>query len=112
VVADLLSRRPDYEERLNRKKAILKETEQGWTINEHAELKTIQNFDLELLKEIAKCQQNDKRCKKGTLNEETGMWTFQGAIIVPEKLEKDFIQENHDGPLRDHTGEARTVERI
>src|SRR4029077_11891529 len=65
-----------------------------------------------LMREIAECQKKDQRCEKGTLNEETGMWTFQGAVIVPEKMERKVIQEHHDGPLKGHAGEARTVERI
>src|SRR4029077_7868479 len=65
-----------------------------------------------LMREIAECQKKDQRCKKGFLNEETGMWTFHGAIIVPERLEKDVIYANHDGLLQGHAGEARTVERI
>jgi Integrase zinc binding domain/Chromo (CHRromatin Organisation MOdifier) domain/RNase H-like domain found in reverse transcriptase/Integrase core domain len=110
VVADALSRRPDYKQEPERAKTIFQQTDQGLVINQNADLRMIVNINEDRM--IQEIQENiDDQCRKGTKNSE-GVWMFQGAIIVPKRLEKLVIKECHDGVLQGHFGEARTVEKI
>jgi transposase InsO family protein len=115
VVADALSRRPDYKEEniIDRTNKIFEETERGLVINKNVQLKmvTMTNDNEELDNKIREETRRDERYPEKEI-EADGFKRFNGLVIVPKKLETDIMQRYHTDIREGHPGEARTIEKI
>jgi RNase H-like domain found in reverse transcriptase/Integrase zinc binding domain/Chromo (CHRromatin Organisation MOdifier) domain/Integrase core domain len=114
VVADALSRRPDYEEEkiVERTKQFLKETDKGLEINKdiHLGMISFESEDSEINKEI--CEEMEKDERRLKCEKKDGYYLFKGMIMVPKDWEKRVIERYHDDIREGHPGEARTAEKI
>ena len=115
IVADALSRRPDYKDDsvVHRTTQIFKETDKGLVLNKDIQLKmvNIESEDRELNEKIRRTTETDERYPE-IQKDEDGHKRFKGLIIVPKLLEQEIIQRYHTDIREGHPGEARTVEKI
>ena len=115
IVADALSRRPDYKDdsAVHRTTQIFKETDKGLVLNKDIQLKmvNIESEDRELNEKIRRTTETDERYPE-IQKDEDGHKRFKGLIIVPKLLEQEIIQRYHADIREGHPGEARTVEKI
>jgi len=114
VVADALSRRPDYEEakEVDRRMKMFKEKEERLILNREFQVKMVHIESQDGIDEkIREETKNDGRHPEIPINED-GYRRFNGLILVPQSLEKEVIKRYHEDIREGHPGEARTVEKI
>jgi hypothetical protein len=107
VVADALSRRPDYrDEDIKNEPACLFILKMN-TIK----IITIENHNEELLKKIRnEMKKNNERTDLE--DNEKGFKRFKGLIFVPRNLESEVIQAHHNGLENGHPGISRVMKKI
>lgn len=112
VVADALSRRPDYRDSNQEKeeKSMLKEEDGKLKINT-IKMITMETHDEALLKEI---KENTKGIseREELQTDQEGYKRFKGLIFVPKCMEEKTIKAHHDGIEAGHPGIARVMEKI
>jgi reverse transcriptase-like protein/integrase-like protein len=112
VVADSLSRRPDYrdENPEERKESLLKE-ENGKLKMNTIKMITMESHDEDLLKEIRK--KTDETVERDDLVvDANGYKRFKGLIFIPKNMEEKMIEAHHDGVDNGHPGISRVMEKI
>jgi transposase InsO family protein len=114
IVADALSRRPDYEEakEVDRSLQMFKEKEEGLVLNKELKVGMI-NIDTQdnINEEIQKATKEDGRYPEIPVDDD-GYRRFNGLILVPKTMEEAVMKRYHDDVREGHPGEARTVEKI
>jgi transposase InsO family protein len=114
VVADALSRRPDYEEakQVDRNQQIFTEKEEKLVLNKELKVGMI-NIETKdgLSKKIKEETEKDDRYPELRTGND-GYKRFNGLTLVPRTLEQEVIRRYHDDIREGHQGEARTVEKI
>ena len=112
IVADALSRRPDYQEdtEANEKGNLLKEENGNLVINKMMMVSTQLDND-ELRNEI---RENMKKHnpRDDLIKDSEGHHRFNGMIFVPKNMEEKVIKKHHDGVEHGHPGIARVMEKI
>ena len=114
VVADALSRRPDYEEakEVDRRMKMFKEKEERLILNREFQVKMVHIESQDGIDgKIREETKNDERHPEIPIDED-GYRRFNGLILVPQSLEKEVIKRYHEDIREGHPGEARTVEKI
>jgi len=114
VVADALSRRPDYEEakKIDRSKQIFKEEKEKLILNKELKVGMIHINTQDSINEMIRREtKEDERYPEIPVNND-GYRRFNGLILVPKALEQEVIKRYHDDIREGHPGEARTVEKI
>jgi hypothetical protein len=113
IIADTLSRNPDYEkeEKTKRSFQMLEEKEGNLILNREVKIKmiTFKDEDNCLVEDIKK---ETKKEKNDTAIEEDGFRRFQGLIKIPRSMEERVISRYHDDPREGHQGETKTLEKI
>lgn len=118
VIADALSRRPDYAIGLEQPKTnILREDEDGIRYNTQAVLATTITIKEEKFHaKMAKATREDKVLSTALTNQEANkvkeLAVWKGSILVPTTMIKEVIQMHHDPPAEGHQGIERTIEKI
>lgn len=112
VVADALSRRPDYQDKTDNHEtgSFLQEIDGKLRINK-AMMVSVQTDDSKIKKEIKESTKGQQQ-KEGLVEDSEGYLRFRGAIFVPKSMETKVIKEHHDGIEHGHPGIARTMEKI
>jgi RNase H-like domain found in reverse transcriptase/Integrase zinc binding domain/Chromo (CHRromatin Organisation MOdifier) domain len=112
IVADALSRRPDYQENTGATEAtnLLKEDNGKLIINKIMMVST--HINDEGLKERIKTSMKEHHQKDTLFEDNEGYLRFNGMIFVPKNMEEETIRKHHDGNEHGHTGIARTMEKI
>jgi hypothetical protein len=118
VIADALSRRPDYAIGLEQPKTnILKEDKDGIRYNNKAVLAAAitvneTGFHQRMIQETKK----DKTLMTAIMNKEAtqqnGLALWNGSILVPTAMVTEIIKRHHDPPLQGHQGIDKTMEKI
>ena len=116
VVADALSRRPDYKEgeTANRTTQIFKGTERGLIlINKNIKLNMVifKNEDNETKEEIKQIMR-ETNPYPDIKEEDDGFKRLNGLIIVPREMETKMLERHHDDPRAGHQGLTRTIEKL
>jgi hypothetical protein len=114
VVADALSRRPDYEEakQIDRSQQIFKEEQDKLVLNKKLKVGMIHVEAKDNLSEKMKEEtKEDDRYPELRISDD-GYRRFNGLILVPRTMEHEVIKRYHDDVREGHQGEARTVEKI
>ena len=107
VVADALSRRPDYQEDTEEveTESLLREENGKLRINK-AMMVSTQMDDSELKDEIKESMKKHQR--RSELDEGSdGYQRFKGMLFVPKDMEEKVIKKHHDGNEHGHPGIAR-----
>jgi hypothetical protein len=118
IIADALSRRPDYAIGLEQPKTnILKEDEDGIRYNTKAVLAaTITVNETGFHQRMVQATRKDKTLMTAVQNREAalkdGLAVWNGSILVPREMITEIIKEHHDPPLQGHQGIDRTMEKI
>jgi hypothetical protein len=112
VVADALSRRPDYQENVNESEegSLLREVDGDLRINKAMMVSTY--IDDEEIKEEIKESMKKHQEREGLSEDNEGHQRFNGMIFVPKNMEDKIIRKHHDGNEHGHQGIARTMEKI
>jgi hypothetical protein len=114
VVADALSRRPDYQDDSKRhESAILKESE-GNLVIAVAPTQVIELHDQDMDNLLQKFRTSDEFVNKGykdmTCHE--GLYYWKSLIVVPRNCERDVMRHYHESPIQGHPGTERMMEKI
>ena len=112
VVADALSRRPDYQESIEEAErgSLLREENGKLKINK-AMMVSTQMDDSEIKNEIKESMERYQG-RDGLSKDSEGYQRFNGMIFVPREIEEKVIEKHHDGNEHGHPGIARTMETI
>lgn len=112
VVADALSRRPDYQdnEETYEKGSLLCEENGKLKVNKAMMVST--SIDDEEIKNKIKESMRNHKEREGLIEDGEGYQRFNGMIFVPKDMENEVIQKHHDGSEHGHQGITRTMEKI
>ena len=118
VIADALSRRPDYAIGLEQPRTnILVKDDDGIRYNTQAILAmtiTVESGDFH--EKFVKATERDKVLSTALQNHEAirenGLAIWRGSILVPAVMITEIIQMHHDLPTEGHPGIERTIEKI
>jgi hypothetical protein len=77
---------------------------------------TISEYNSDLLSKLKEASSRDPHYldERATrkYHKETGYWTYQGRIVVPESMRAEIMTEHHANRVSGHFGWARTLELI
>ena len=112
IVANALSRRPDYQENTEATETtnLLREENGKLIINKIMMVST--HINDEGLKERIKTSAKGHHRRDTLVEDNEGYLRFKGMIFVPKGMEEETIRKHHDGNEHGHTGIARTMEKI
>jgi hypothetical protein len=112
VVADALSRRPDYRDENTDEKTngIFKEENGILKINT-IRMITTESIDEKLMEKLRhELESNNERTD--LVKDEKGLMRFNGLLFVPRTLEDEVIRMHHDGLENGHPGITRVMEKV
>ena len=112
IVADALSRRPDYQENTEATETtnLLREENGKLIVNKIMMVTT--HINDEGLRERIKTSAKGHHRRDTLVEDNEGYLRFKGMIFVPKNMEEETIRKHHDGNEHGHTGIARTMEKI
>jgi hypothetical protein len=77
---------------------------------------TISEFNSDLLDRLKQASSLDPHFQDAKItrkyNQESGYWTYQGRIVVPESMRTEIMTEHHANRVSGHFGWARTLDLI
>jgi hypothetical protein len=111
VVADALSRRPDYREEEEKDDLWLLKEKDGRLRLNNIKMVNIENHDNNLLKKIKENTRSIPE-KENIETDKEGFKRFKGLLVVPKNMENEIIQAHHDGLENGHPGITRVMEKI
>jgi hypothetical protein len=112
IVADALSRRPDYREKeANEEKAGMLKEEKGVLKMNTVRMVSTEISNDNLVKAIKEATERDEE-RKDLKKDEDGLMRFNGLIFVPKTVEQETIQAHHEGLENGHPGITRVMEKI